>query len=414
MHVQIAEHMYEVHAYLRMNLPNDHIVLTTPVLPMNIVVDSLPQKLVSSFMNGSNAITIPESEVRNIQRPYELLFCRSLAIHSANATYENVHQVTKSAVSTGVTRVIDSEQQHGQYFMSSPWHVAFEAMAVTALYGLPTVNLREMPKGLDLARIDMDTDVRLLQANIVGCVGINFGSGIMSKRIHVHRLRLQFSTSDLMFLIETQAKPESKNCSTTWCLTCPFPGMMMKPAVMKCCISKKCQTQLRSWVFKDPYKQENISSIAWDMRTFLTKVQSGLPRGNYANVFPFPPTTLVTHDDPSDECHQTLHALQNLYGSSIFFTCEPPLAVRQLVTCVRQAWLKLFHTTRLGHSRVQEAEFCGLQVYDISETVSSLTPTAWESRWHSYSSCATQYLQRFNNKQQGTLGIYGRGCAYII
>ena len=409
---QIAEHMYDVHSYLRMNTPADHVVLTTPVLPMNILVDHLPQPLVSSIMNGSNSIKVPAAEVIKIQRPYELMFSRSLAIHSANAAHENVYQVPKSAVCHGLVRVVDTAQQLGQFFMSSPWHVAIESMVVRALYGLPSPYLRHLSNDATFSSKDLEMETRLSNAVIVGNINIEMNSVLTKKKVTVRKRPLKFSPADLVFIIENYAKPEPKDNPVTWCLTCPFPATFMKSEFFEKCVEQKCKSRLRIWTFKSSVKDKGCESVLCDMRTFLTKVQSGLPRGNYANVFPISPTTVVTFDQLQDQqqrqlLHDQLHQLQDQYGSKddgaeerVLLSTEPLAKVEEMVACVRRGWLTMFHTTKLGHSPATEDGFSCLSACAVQTAATHLKAT-WHQQWQAWSTTATSYIADYSPLLKG-------------
>ena len=187
-----------------------------------------------------------------------------------------------------------------QFFTTSNWQIAFENMAVRSLYGLPAPYLRYDStchfRSWGKEKADIEITSRLSRVAIVGYVEAIMDSHITKRKVSVHKRHLQFNNDDFSFICENLAKSESKDSPVTWCLTCPMPGFMMTMELLPMCKHKKCPTMLRTWKFNKQYNRTDPKSYMLAMRTFLTKLQSQLPRNNFANVFPIIPTTFISHD----------------------------------------------------------------------------------------------------------------------
>ncbi|XP_018017931.1 uncharacterized protein LOC108674487 [Hyalella azteca] len=416
---EIMSHVYDTHAYLRLHVPPSDVVLTTPVLPLTILQDTLPRQLISHLMNGSNAITAPPKKFDKIVQLYKLLFCRSLALHAANAAHENLFRIAKGALGADVARILtpdlleikDSQTDvdavacatgvSAHYFTYTSWHVAVENVIVNAIYGSPCPFLSRSPAAVaaaadQAADIDaMEHTSRLCQISVVGELKFERSSSTAFKKVSLHKRWLQFDASDRAFILQLAEKTSGNN-PMTWCLTAPFPKLVMQHFPNPSCVVNRCKKGLRLWQFQAP--KSDLLQAQLKMRSFLTELQCKLPDGNFANVFPAYPCSFVVVNDKTDkDTHSAIHRLHRS-SCNTFFTRESEDGIRAMFDGLATAWRSIFSTNKLGHTLDSACEgLASVSVYQLDQNASIMHRNS-KAQVDSWLKAVTAYLADYHHE----------------
>lgn len=301
---QALNSLNDLRSFLRSRLDVTHSVVTMPVAPLCIALNTLPHETKTRLSCSFQTLVLRSDQVPSFRKAYTTLLHKSFDLYRCTTEIENIVSVSISSIFDSCINVVKFVDD-ADWFSLNPWHAPLQTLAMSALSGMPCL----YPKKTNSSHgTDRSVGPRSNTCAIIGNAMVMPANKYTFTRLkHVAR-GVSFTVDDVTFISNALAAQVNYDKSVSWTcyIVCSFLDLLYKSKMLNLCKEEGCTNPIIVW---EKQEDKNVNKLLDRITSFLTFLSFKLGPGNFATVFPVFPCFLVGFAQENNDAHLDLHRM---------------------------------------------------------------------------------------------------------